>query len=45
LSKEHELKPGHTPTAGHCTTPDGGNLCYFCFIHRSLIFTYLYFAL
>jgi len=39
--KKHELKPRHTTSAGHCTTPDGGTPGYSCFIHFSLIFRYL----
>ena len=44
-SKEHELMPAYMPTTRHCTALDGDNPGYFCFIHRSLIFTYLCFAL
>jgi hypothetical protein len=44
-SKEHELKPSHTPRTRHCRVPGEGTLGYFSFIHRSMIFTYIFFYL
>jgi hypothetical protein len=44
-STEHGHKHSHTPTAGHFTTTDYVTPGDSCFIHRTLIFTYLSFAL
>jgi hypothetical protein len=42
---EHGHKHSHTPTAGHFTTADSVTQGDSCFIRRTLIFTYLIFAL
>ena len=44
-SKQHEHEPGHTTSAGHFTPSGGGTRGYSWFIHRSLVFSYLSFAL
>jgi hypothetical protein len=44
-SKEHECEPSHTTSAGHFTPSDTGTPGYSFFIRRSLIITYLFFAL
>jgi hypothetical protein len=45
LSMEHRQKHSHTPTAGHFTVANSITLGDSCFIRRTLIFTYLIFAL
>ena len=44
-SEQHEREPAHTPTAGHYTAHRVFTPGYLCCICRSLIITYLCFAL
>jgi hypothetical protein len=44
-STKHERKHSHMPMAGHFTAADSVTPGDSCFIHRTLIFTYLSFAL